>query len=352
MKNSFDGICCSYDADIPTSPTGFTWRQLAEHRERNYREVLRIKGNQNPTFEQLLVWDGYPEPFYKYKRMLTKGIKSNHFIAFDIETANSRRDSICAIGIVEVKDSEIIDEQHWYIKPEPFEIDLRNKRIHGIGELMLANCKSFGEVWPEIEPFFSVGHAVAHNIGFDKSSILSALEGIGKNLDNVQFACTLKLSKLAYDLESYKLPDVCKYVGYDFGKHHDALDDAKGCAAIYIDLLDNPDEVNEGEVKDSVKKIQYKKRNNINLTDLRANTVHLNQKLAGFVMVFTGELSTLSREEAWNKVQSFGGEIRQSISSKTTHLVLGHNDSTSNKEAEALRLGISILSENEFLELI
>lgn len=352
MKNSFEGICCSYDADIATSPTGFTWRQLAEYRERNYREVLRIKGNLNPTFEQLLIWDGYPEPYSKYKKMLTKGISSNHFIAFDIETANSRRDSICSIGIVEVKDSEIIDEQHWYIKPEPFVIDLRNKKIHGITELHLCNCKSFGEVWHEIEPYFSVGHAVAHNIGFDKSSILSALKIIDKHLDHVQFACTLKLSKLAYDLETYKLPDICLHIGHDLGKHHDAMNDAKGCAAIYLDLLDNADELEKVELKDSIKKINYKKRTSISVTDLKANTFQVNLKLEGCIIAFTGELSTLSREEAMEKVLALGGEIRTNVSVKTTHLILGYNDTTSKKEAEANRFGTNILSESEFLALL
>jgi DNA polymerase III subunit epsilon len=352
MKNSFDGICCSYNPDIKTSPTGFTWKQLAEHRENNYREVLRFKGINNPTFEQLLVWDGYPEPLSKYKKMLSLNISENHFIAFDVETATARRDSICSIAIVEVKDSKIINEKHWYIRPEPLFVEARNQSIHGISGLFLRDKPTFSEVWHEIEPFFKIGHAVAHNIGFDKSCLREYVE-FSKLFPYVQFACTLKLSKGAYDLDNYKLPTVCNHIGYDMGLHHDALNDAKGCAMIYIDLLDN-DYGEEQQEDVSVKKITYKRKvtKNIDIAALKSKTTKRSKRLVVYDVVFTGELENYTRESAMVELIALGGNVRLQISSQTTHLVIGTINGTSAKQRKALELGLTILNEDDFINLL
>ncbi len=358
MKPTFHGICCSYDPNIPTSPTGFTWKQLAKYRENNYREILRLKGITNPTFEQLLVWDGYPEPYSKYKRMLTKGISENHFIAFDVETANSNRDSICSIGIVEVLNSEIVNERHWYIKPEPFIMSFHNSNKHKISKNLLVDAPSFEEVWHEIEPFFKIGHAVAHNIGFDKTCITTSLERTGKKLENIQFLCTLRLSKLAYKLENYKLPTICEHIGHELEKHHDAISDAKGCAAIYLDLIDNAEELEEeAEAEAETKrkasnKIRYKRTINIPIADLKEKTEVITNKLSGYVICFTGELNNITRDEARKIVFENGGEITSSVTNKTTHLVSGYYEEKTAKEKRADELGIETIFEDDFLKLI
>ena len=41
------------------------------------------------------------------------------FAAIDFETANQQRTSVCAVGIVIVRDGEIADSYYSLIKPEP-----------------------------------------------------------------------------------------------------------------------------------------------------------------------------------------------------------------------------------------
>ena len=73
-----------------------------------------------------------------------------------------------------------------------------------------------------------------------------------------------------------------------------------------------------------------------------------NGKLTGQTVVITGTLPTLSREEAEEKVRRAGGKAASSVSSKTAFVVAGENPG--NKLAIAERLGISVISESEFLK--
>jgi len=70
----------------------------------------------------------------------------------------------------------------------------------------------------------------------------------------------------------------------------------------------------------------------------------------GKTVVFTGELSSLSRLEAQQLVLNQGGKSANSVNKKTNFVVAGPNAGSKLKEAE--RLGIPILSESEFIELL
>ncbi|OGZ47732.1 MAG: hypothetical protein A3J55_03690 [Candidatus Ryanbacteria bacterium RIFCSPHIGHO2_02_FULL_45_17b] len=66
--------------------------------------------------------------------------------------------------------------------------------------------------------------------------------------------------------------------------------------------------------------------------------------------VFTGELQTLTRDEAKQKVRELGGNISESVSKKTGYVIAGENPGSKLKKAQ--HLGVDILNEKEFLKLI
>ena len=74
----------------------------------------------------------------------------------------------------------------------------------------------------------------------------------------------------------------------------------------------------------------------------------VNPFFAGKTFVFTGTLSSMTREEASNQVKSRGAKIGSSINSKTDYLVAG--DKAGSKLQKAEKFGVTILSEQEFLE--
>jgi len=73
-------------------------------------------------------------------------------------------------------------------------------------------------------------------------------------------------------------------------------------------------------------------------------------KLKNQTFVFTGGLSSLSREEAFNIVKSNGGKVSTSVSKNTDFVVVGENPGS--KYEKAKKLGVTILTEEEFSKLI
>lgn len=102
------------------------------------------------------------------------------FAAIDFETANSERSSVCSVGIVIVRNGEIVDSYYFLIKPEPEYYFYWNTQVHGLTMEDTMNARVFPEVWAET---------------------------------------------------------VAAYCGYDLTQHHNALADAEACAWIARELL-------------------------------------------------------------------------------------------------------------------
>lgn len=73
-------------------------------------------------------------------------------------------------------------------------------------------------------------------------------------------------------------------------------------------------------------------------------------RFAGKTFVLTGALTMFTREEATAQIERFGGKASGSVSKKTSYVVVGEN--AGSKERKARELGIPILSEEEFLQMI
>jgi len=84
--------------------------------------------------------------------------------------------------------------------------------------------------------------------------------------------------------------------------------------------------------------------------NFESKRVVTDSRFSGMTFVLTGALSKFTREEATEKIELFGGKASGSVSKKTTYVVVGEN--AGSKERKARELGIPILSEDDFLEMI
>ena len=73
-------------------------------------------------------------------------------------------------------------------------------------------------------------------------------------------------------------------------------------------------------------------------------------RLLGQTFVITGTLEALSREEAKARIEAEGGKVTNSLSQKTTYLVVG--ESPGSKLDKATKLGVATLDEAAFLRLL
>jgi DNA ligase (NAD+) len=84
------------------------------------------------------------------------------------------------------------------------------------------------------------------------------------------------------------------------------------------------------------------------VTIQKAKTIK--RTLDGKTFVLTGTLESLGRDEAKEKIRLLGGAVSGSVSKKTSFVVAGSE--AGSKLTDAERLGVPVLSEQEFLRMI
>lgn len=101
----------------------------------------------------------------------------------------------------------------------------------------------------------------------------------------------------------------------------------------------------QAQTKDLIEKF---KKYDINLK--AEDITQVDNRFEGMVFVLTGSLENYSRKEAEEIIESYGGKTSSSVSKKTTYVLAGEDGGS--KLTKAQTLGITIISEEEFLNMI
>jgi DNA ligase (NAD+) len=152
-----------------------------------------------------------------------------------------------------------------------------------------------------------------------------------------------------------------RYVGETvakkLAKHYKTID-----ALMFASLLDlvTVDEIGE-RIAESVVAFFSSEKNRTIIERLRFFGLQLEisaeklanqtEKLKDQTLVVSGVFENISRDELKKLIEDNGGKVGSSISSKTSYLIAGNNMGPSKRD-KAERLNISIITENEFLNLL
>ncbi len=164
--------------------------------------------------------------------------KMRDFAAIDFETANNERSSVCSVGIVIVRNGEIVDTFYSLIQPEPNYYNYWCSQVHGLCREDTEDAPVFPKVWEKIEPLIEGLPLVAHNKPFDEGCLKAVFRVYRMDYPDYEFYDTLCASRRAFRyLPNHQLHTVAAECGYCLENHHHALADAEACAWIAREIL-------------------------------------------------------------------------------------------------------------------
>lgn len=306
------------------------------------------------------------------------------FIAIDFETATSDLASACSLGIVYVSNFEIVDKKYFLIQPPENKYDKYNTEIHGLSFCDTEHSPTFGELWSEISSLFSDCIVVAHNARFDMSVLRKCLDFYHLECNDFQYIDSIAVSNRAIKDNGFSksLVDRAEYFNIPITNHHNALDDAETCARIVIASVKTTNRrslktycssfrrrtthlFSELKPMDKMPDLSYRRRS-VKIADYAPSqdACNLSHPFNGKNIVLTGDLSSMTRSCAMQKIADVGGVLKSGVSSKTDYLIIGTQDPSvvgsdglSTKERKAKELiekGVNIITlhEKEFIEML
>ena len=170
----------------------------------------------------------------------------DNFVAIDFETANFAQSSVCSVGLVIVKDGEIVDNYYSLIRPIPNYYNARCSEVNGLHFDDTNDAPEFPDVWSEAVrkvheyfPYIEEGDVpfVAHNKAFDENCLKAVFRAYEIAYPDYEFECTLLRSRKVWPEGHHNLDIIAGYCGYEMTNHHHALADAEACAIIAKQIL-------------------------------------------------------------------------------------------------------------------
>jgi len=249
------------------------------------------------------------------------------FIAIDFETATYKR-MACQLGIVKVENLQIVEEMIYLIQPPNNYYDSGCLNVHGINPSITKNSPTFRDLWPEIKHYFNDTPVVAHNAAFDIDVLKTNCTYYNLSLPELTTFCTCQIHN------NLTLPDTCALYNIELRNHHDALEDARACARIFIHHLKVINSLKSLKVKENSQARKEKNSAYFKPASRTISSEALKQDLSSVSnpdnyfynkkVVITGVFETFPiREDLALKLKEMGADVCTSISKKTNIVIYG-----------------------------
>lgn len=185
--------------------------------------------------------------------------------------------------------------------------------------------------------------------GFGKRSVEKLLSAIEKsrntNLEHFLYSLSVPMvgksaSKMIAEAVDYNFDNFMQQMALTGAKYFKYI---PGIGDTLINSLDDYFEKHCSDILKLSKEFIFESKGNRNTND----------SLKGLTFVITGSLNHYAnRDELKSEIESYGGKVSGSISSKTSYLINNDVNSTSSKNSKAKSLNIPIISEEDFIKMI
>ena len=215
--------------------------------------------------------------------------------------------------------------------------------IDGLGIAVVENLVGAGLVKTPGDLYFLQEEDVAKLDRMGKKSAQNLIQAIERSKSQ-------DLSRLIY---AFGIRQVGQKAGKVLAAHFKTLDALEQATLEELTAVDDVGEITAGSILEWMASPQSKhliarlREAGVNMTAAQQGE---DRRFAGMTFVLTGKLERFTRDEAAEMIETRGGKAAGSVSKKTTYVVAGED--AGSKLRKAQELGVPVLSEEEFLELI
>lgn len=184
-----------------------------------------------------------------------------------------------------------------------------------------------------------------------KNSIIGKEKNTDKLLKAIEKSKNNEPQRL---LTSFGIPNIGKAAAKEIIRHFKSIENVQDAS---IEQLTEVPDIGETSAlaireffdnKSNQEIIERLKKSGVNMTS--AVSENQDNRFENKTFVVTGTLPTKGRDEATKLIESYGGKVSGSVSKKTDYVLAGEN--AGSKLLKAQTLGIKIINENEFIEML
>ena len=251
-----------------------------------FPEAYHLLGRDNPDMKVIYGVEAYlvPDKEKSVKNPRGQVLNDATYCVLDLETTgiSITTEKITEVGIMKVKNGEVIDEFEIFVNPEK-PIPQRVVEVTNITDEMVKDAETIDKVFPKILEFVGDSIIVAHNASFDVGFLKHNAKLLGYEFNNT-YIDTLPLAKdLFPDLKKYKLGKIADSLGIEVDVAHRALADVDTTVKVFNVMLEKlkdkgintVDEIDSATKDPEAQKEEFKKQRSYHAIILAKNYVGL-----------------------------------------------------------------------------
>ena len=241
QMSTMDGITPAKDLIKRAMKWGMKSIAITDHGSvQAFPDAHKMLGVNNPDMKVIYGVEAYlvPDRISAISNIKGQNLEDSTYCVLDLETTglSFRTEKITEIGIMKVKNGEVIDEFECFVNPEK-PIPQRVVEVTNITDDMVKDAETIDKVLPKVLEFVGDSILVAHNADFDIGFLKHNAKQLGLSLENT-YIDTLRLAKdLFPDFKKYKLGIIAEKLGIEVLVAHRALDDVDTTVKVFKVML-------------------------------------------------------------------------------------------------------------------